>query len=124
MLARDFDTICAMMAYPSLLKTVDAEIVLNRPEDYVPSLEGYCDNLDALGTREFHRICRRAEFTSPAQDEIVGEHATYILSGAGPLLPPYTSKMVLVLENGRWLARDIRVGVMNSKGSVIRKARA
>lgn len=121
--AHDFDTVCAMMSYPSRMETVDAEIVLETPEDYIPSLEAFYDNIKALGAREYHRICRRAEFTSPAQDRIKGVHATYILSGAAPLLPPYENHMTLVLQDGRWLGAGIRAGVSNTKGNIIRRAR-
>ncbi|MEL7183442.1 MAG: hypothetical protein AAGK57_07340, partial [Pseudomonadota bacterium] len=58
----DFDGVCALMAFPGRIETVDATTTLHSPQELTTSLQSFRDSLLRQGTQAYHRICQSAAF--------------------------------------------------------------
>ena len=114
-----FNVVAEAMFYPHLMLTLDETRLIEGPEQLITELTGFRRCLSELGAREYHRICRRADYSASDATEIEGAHETFVLRGAQPVVGPYLNDMTLVLREGRWLARSNRSMIRNADAMIL-----
>lgn len=100
----DGDT-AAFAAYvdlPYIYTTGAGELLCETREELCADVQKIHDWLKSSGATSYHRIARRARFTS--SDVIEGFHVTYALIHAVPVIEPYGSRMILRRTDGVWRA--------------------
>jgi len=101
---REWGALESCFAIPNHVSAPDASRVFHCVPDLINMLRAGRDNFERAGATEYHRLCLKAQFDDETRTRISGQHVTYILRGANPVVPPYHGNLRAILQDGRWLA--------------------
>jgi hypothetical protein len=104
---KNFEAALAHFAFPKHMATPDADVTIHEPEAMLQALAELRESLSRIGATAFLRICKEAVFDPRDEDRIIGSHVSYVLRGGTNVVPPYTSRMVLVRQPDGWKSVDI-----------------
>ncbi|MDG4649704.1 hypothetical protein P6F26_14765 [Roseibacterium sp. SDUM158017] len=116
---RDFDLALRHIGLPLRAVTPEADVTLRDEAALIQTLEEMRENLRKLGATAFLRICREADFYPGDDGRIHGSHMSYVLRGATNLVPPYTSRMLLVRGPDGWQQTELISRVSNRHVTVL-----
>jgi hypothetical protein len=100
-MADDFAAYLAMLDLPYLIRTQQADFVLNSAAELEPTFRALGRGLVRRGVTHYERVAREASFQRA--DRIVGRHHTHMIRHAERIAAPHLSTAALVRrEGGVW----------------------
>lgn len=105
---RDFETLVLEMVYPHKMASSGGLEEVASPTALKSAAIAYRDRLDEMGATAFLRICTAAAFAEGREDRIDGVHRVYILAGGRQVMPVYSSELILLHRQDRWMGAGVR----------------
>jgi len=96
----DDDTLLAWFGRPFLMRTSDAEVLIETDEDLLSDFEVLRRGLKSQGVTNYIRLVQKARYLS--EDYIEGWHVSHMLRGAIAVVPPYRNRVVLHRDGDIW----------------------
>ncbi|PWJ19289.1 hypothetical protein [Jannaschia seohaensis] len=113
--SRDWDTLTGLMSYPHKVLYGDKAQSIETPDAFRRHAFAVRDQLDKVGATAYLRVCQSASFDIDDTDRILGTHTTFVLRGGGYIVPPYTGRLCLTRQGGKWLGVGIWTAVNPAK---------
>lgn len=114
--------VLAHLALPNRMGARDDMRLFETPDTLLDTVRRFRQGLVAMGVRDFHRICNKADFDPANAERITGNHTTHLLAGGTYVLEPILNEMTLIRRGGKWLGAENRSLVESDHYSVINLA--
>ena len=111
-LAGDFFRYAAMIDFPYLVHTADADLLVTTTADLLPAFEAVHRGLTSRGVTHYERVARAADYA--ARDRIEGWHHTHILANGQPVTWPHAARQRLVRRGQLWLFSEAHYEMLNA----------
>lgn len=112
-LAGDFYRYAAMIDFPYLVRTSEADLLVSTTADLRPTFMALHDGLKARGITHYERVARAADYVD--RNRIAGWHHTHMLADGNPVNFPHISRQTLVRRGQLWLFSEAQYDAV--KGS-------
>jgi hypothetical protein len=96
----DDETLLAWFGRPVVMRTADAEMLIETDEDLCKDFETLRWGLKTQGVTNYIRLVEKARYLS--EDYIEGWHVSHMLRGAIAVVPPYRNRVVLHRDGEIW----------------------
>jgi len=96
----DDATLLAWFGRPFLMRTADAEVLIETDEDLLSDFEVLRWGLKTQGVTNYIRLVQKARYLS--EDYIEGWHVSHMLRGAVSVVPAYCNRVVLHRDGDIW----------------------
>lgn len=100
-LAGDFFRYAAMIDFPYLVHTADADLLVKTTAELRPAFTALHDGLKARGITHYERVAREADYVG--RNRIEGWHHTHMLADGRAVNAAHASRQVLVRRGQLWL---------------------
>lgn len=112
-LSLDTAAILEDIKFPHVYRTLNLEVLLETPEDYLRSITALGQSLRGYGVDSVIRLASESEFLGP--EYIQGFHATHLLRNGVRVFPGFTNRMVLHRDGGRWRVAEHDSALYNDR---------
>jgi len=99
-MGEDDATILSWFGRPFLMRTADAQVLIETDEDMLQDVNVLRSGIAAQGATHFIRLVQKARYLS--EDYIEGWHVSHMLRGAVAVVPPYRNRLVLHRDGDIW----------------------
>ncbi len=100
-LAGDFSRYAAMIDFPYLVHTADADLLVTTTADLRPTFDALHRGLTSRGVTHYERVARAADYVD--RDRIEGWHHTHMLADGQAVNCAHASSQTLVRRGQLWL---------------------
>ena len=100
-LAGDFFRYAAMIDFPYLVHTADADLLVTTTADLLPAFEAVHRGLTSRGVTHYERVARSADYVD--RNRIEGRHHTHMLADGQPVNCAHASGQTIVRRGELWL---------------------
>ncbi len=107
--AGDVDAVARHTHLPFHLKTLEGSVAYNTVEELKQGIHDYRRMMQDMGCDALVRDCDTAKRVGATR--IVGYHTTKLQSAGQNVLPPFLSKMVMILDGDMWKASSVDTSV-------------